>query len=107
MIHDRERREPGRDPAIVFADAKGKSMQSIDIIGKGREALEKANIELGLALNEDEIQYLIDAFTKLNRNPTDVELMMFARLTPSTAVIRFLTPAGPSTEKRKTSRSSP
>ena len=53
--------------------------RQIDIIGKGREALEKANIELGLALNEDEIQYLIDAFTKLNRNPTDVELMMFAQ----------------------------
>ena len=82
VLHDRMTESvvsPDVNPAIVFADAKGKSMQSIDIIGKGREALEKANIELGLALNEDEIQYLIDAFTKLNRNPTDVELMMFAQ----------------------------
>ena len=82
VLHDRMPESvvsPDVNPAIVFADAKGKSMQSIDIIGKGREALEKANIELGLALNEDEIQYLIDAFTKLNRNPTDVELMMFAQ----------------------------
>lgn len=82
VLHDRMTESvvsPDVNPTIVFADAKGKSMQSIDIIGKGREALEKANIELGLALNEDEIQYLIDAFTKLNRNPTDVELMMFAQ----------------------------
>lgn len=82
VLHDRMTESvvsPDVNPAIVFADAKGKSMQSIDIIGKGREALEKANIELGLALNEDEIQYLIDAFTELNRNPTDVELMMFAQ----------------------------
>lgn len=61
VLHDRMTESvvsPDVNPAIVFADAKGKSMQSIDIIGKGREALEKANIELGLALNEDEIQYL-------------------------------------------------
>lgn len=82
VLHDRMTESvvsPDVNPAIVFADAKGKDMQSIDIVGQGREALEKANVELGLALNEDEIQYLIDAFTKLNRNPTDVELMMFAQ----------------------------
>ena len=82
ILHDRMTESvvsPDVNPAIVFADAKGKDMQSIDIVGQGREALEKANVELGLALNEDEIQYLIDAFTKLNRNPTDVELMMFAQ----------------------------
>ena len=42
-------------------------------------ALEAANTEFGLALSDDEIDYLVDAFTGLKRNPTDVELMMFAQ----------------------------
>ncbi|MDO9268177.1 MAG: hypothetical protein Q7T96_03590, partial [Methylobacter sp.] len=45
----------------------------------GRDALVNANIELGLALSDDEIDYLTDSFRKLGRNPTDVELMMFAQ----------------------------
>ena len=47
--------------------------------GIGRSALEAANLELGLALADDEIDYLVDAFRTLERNPTDVELMMFAQ----------------------------
>ncbi len=54
-------------------------MRTVDILKEGREALVRANGEFGLALNEDEIDYLVDAFTKLERNPTDVELMMFAQ----------------------------
>ncbi len=38
-----------------------------------------ANSELGLALSDDEIDYLLAAFTSAGRNPTDVELMMFAQ----------------------------
>ena len=45
----------------------------------GKAALEQANSELGLALSEDEIDYLVAAFTRAQRNPTDVELMMFAQ----------------------------
>lgn len=45
----------------------------------GRRALEAANTEMGLALSDDEIDYLVDAYRKLGRNPTDVELMMFAQ----------------------------
>lgn len=52
---------------------------TIDIIGGGRKALEKANADLGLALAEDEIDYLIENFIALKRNPVDVELMMFAQ----------------------------
>ncbi|ODS24691.1 phosphoribosylformylglycinamidine synthase [Candidatus Endobugula sertula] len=52
---------------------------AIDILGGGREALVVANRELGLALAEDEMDYLIDSFTRLQRNPVDVELMMFAQ----------------------------
>ena len=54
-------------------------MATVDIVGGGRAALEEANVSMGLALSEDEIDYLVDAFTKLQRNPTDVELMMFAQ----------------------------
>ncbi len=56
-----------------------KAFIKIDVISTGRSALEKANSEMGLALSDDEIDYLFDNFTKLNRNPSDVELMMFAQ----------------------------
>ncbi len=48
-------------------------------IGDGRDGLSKANVELGLALSEDEIDYLFNAYNELKRNPTDIELMMFAQ----------------------------
>ena len=54
-------------------------MKSIDLLEKGRAALEQANTALGLALAEDEIDYLSAQFTKLGRNPNDIELMMFAQ----------------------------
>ncbi|MCV5223407.1 hypothetical protein OFC57_31340, partial [Escherichia coli] len=49
------------------------------ILAGGRLALEEANVSLGLALAEDEIDYLVENFTKLGRNPNDIELMMFAQ----------------------------
>lgn len=49
------------------------------IAEQGRDALVSANTELGLALSDDEIDYLTDSFQTLGRNPTDVELMMFAQ----------------------------
>jgi phosphoribosylformylglycinamidine synthase len=52
---------------------------SIDILSKGKSALEHANTTLGLALSDGEMDYLVDNFTTLKRNPTDVELMMFAQ----------------------------
>ncbi len=51
----------------------------VDALGRGRAALLAANGEMGLALSDDEIDYLLEAFTKAGRNPTDVELMMFAQ----------------------------
>ncbi|MFD2198364.1 phosphoribosylformylglycinamidine synthase, partial [Halomonas beimenensis] len=51
----------------------------VDLLGGGRPALVEANVALGLALAEDEIDYLCEAFQGLERNPTDVELMMFAQ----------------------------
>ncbi|WP_250492370.1 phosphoribosylformylglycinamidine synthase [Caballeronia sp. GAWG1-1] len=81
-LHDRmtESVAASRDQALhLFDELPAKPLQTVDIIGAGRSALEAANAELGLALAEDEIVYLVDAFKNLNRNPTDVELMMFAQ----------------------------
>ncbi|MFZ9034917.1 MAG: phosphoribosylformylglycinamidine synthase [Francisellaceae bacterium] len=55
------------------------SLQIIPVLKQGRKAFESVNRELGLALSDDEIDYLFDAFTELQRDPTDVELMMFAQ----------------------------
>lgn len=63
----------------LFASAKPQTYQEIDIKG-GREALVKANQELGLALDDNEIDYLLKAYGALKRNPSDVELMMFAQV---------------------------
>jgi phosphoribosylformylglycinamidine synthase len=54
-------------------------MEFVDVLGGGRAALETANKQWGLALADDEIDYLVNAFNGLKRNPTDVELMMFAQ----------------------------
>ena len=63
----------------LFNHAKPKPLSSIDILGNGHIALEQANKTLGLALAEDEIDYLVNAFSELKRNPNDIELMMFAQ----------------------------
>ncbi|NYT77083.1 phosphoribosylformylglycinamidine synthase [Alcaligenaceae bacterium] len=67
------------DGAALFASLPGKPLQTIDVLGRGQEALQEANRTLGLALSADEIEYLDSAFRQLGRNPTDVELMMFAQ----------------------------
>ncbi|MDT3735240.1 MAG: phosphoribosylformylglycinamidine synthase [Denitratisoma sp.] len=63
----------------LFRHYAPQPLATVDVVGKGRAALVAANGEMGLALSEDEIDYLVDAFTKAGRNPTDVELMMFAQ----------------------------
>ncbi|HDS1237344.1 phosphoribosylformylglycinamidine synthase [Pluralibacter gergoviae] len=63
----------------LFAHHQPAPVASVDMLGQGRSALEEANRRLGLALAEDEIDYLLDAFTTLNRNPNDIELYMFAQ----------------------------
>jgi len=63
----------------LFVHHQPAPMQSIDLSGAGRSALEQANRKLGLALADDEIDYLLAAFKKLGRNPNDIELYMFAQ----------------------------
>ena len=68
-----------QDTAVLFAATAPKPLQQIDLLAQGRAALEQANLELGLALADDEIDYLFTHFYTMARNPTDVELMMFAQ----------------------------
>ena len=82
VLHDRmtESAMPSRDEAAaLFTALDPAPMEHVDVLGGGRAALEAANKAWGLALAEDEIEYLVNAFNGLQRNPTDVELMMFAQ----------------------------
>ncbi|MDP3189975.1 phosphoribosylformylglycinamidine synthase [Rhodoferax sp.] len=63
----------------LFTELHPAPMEHVDVLAGGRAALEEANLAWGLALADDEIDYLVAAFNGLKRNPTDVELMMFAQ----------------------------
>ncbi|MDX1749261.1 MAG: phosphoribosylformylglycinamidine synthase [Methylophaga sp.] len=67
------------DAEQLFMHTAPRPLLSVDILNGGRQALVAANQDLGLALADDEIDYLFDNFTALNRNPNDIELMMFAQ----------------------------
>lgn len=67
------------DAQRLFSVAEPAPMSQVDVLAGGRRALEEANVSLGLALAEDEIDYLVENFIKLGRNPNDIELMMFAQ----------------------------
>jgi len=81
LLHDRMTQtvlDGSTDPEL-FVPHEPKPLQRVAITEQGRDALVSANTELGLALSDDEIDYLTDSFQTLGRNPTDVELMMFAQ----------------------------
>jgi len=63
----------------LFSHQTPKPYSVVDILGGGAQALSVANVEMGLALSSDEIDYLVEAFNGLGRNPVDAELMMFAQ----------------------------
>jgi len=65
--------------SILFEHAEPAPLQSIDILAGGRAALAQANVTMGLALADDEIDYLFENFSALKRNPNDIELYMFAQ----------------------------
>ncbi len=82
LIHDRmtEAVFPTlEDAERLFCHYEPAPLEEVDLMSRGRAALEEANRALGLALSEDEIDYLAAAFLAAGRNPTDVELMMFAQ----------------------------
>jgi phosphoribosylformylglycinamidine synthase len=82
VLHDRMTEtvlDDLKSASVMFETTEPGELQTVNISG-GKEAFIKANQELGLALADDEIDYLFDAYTGLGRNPTDVELMMFAQV---------------------------
>ena len=81
-IHDRMTEavfESFDDAEKLFRQVEPLPYKTVDILSGGISALRKANIEMGLALSPDEIEYLVRNFTRAERNPTDTELMMFAQ----------------------------
>ncbi len=82
LLHDRMTESVFTDRSqaqALFSALPAAPLDSCDVLGAGRAALLDANVRFGLALADDEIDYLVNAFTTLQRNPTDVELMMFAQ----------------------------
>ena len=82
LLHDRMTESVLRhadQAALLFNELPARPLESIAVLTEGRAALVRANTELGLAMSDDEIDYLDAAFTRAERNPTDVELMMFAQ----------------------------
>jgi phosphoribosylformylglycinamidine synthase len=71
--------DPGVDPRLLFRELPARPLQTVPLRFEGRAALERANAAMGLALSSDEIDYLVDAYRAMQRDPTDVELMMFAQ----------------------------
>ena len=82
LLHDRMTESVFTERAqaqALFGTLPAAPLDTCDVLGGGRTALLEANVRFGLALADDEIDYLVNAFTGLQRNPTDVELMMFAQ----------------------------
>ncbi|MEW5966403.1 MAG: phosphoribosylformylglycinamidine synthase [Pseudomonadota bacterium] len=81
LLHDRmtEAVMTLADVEQLFRHVPPRAMTQVDVLGGGRAALVAANRELGLALSDDEVDYLVENFSRIGRNPTDVELMMFAQ----------------------------
>lgn len=82
LLHDRMTEATHTEleaAAQLFRNDSPREMSSVDILGGGREALAAANVEQGFALADDEIDYLVENFKKLGRNPNDIELFMFAQ----------------------------
>ena len=82
-LHDRMTEsvffESADELQALFAPREQKKLGHIDVLGLGAAAIAAADRELGLSLATDEIEYLVAEFTRLGRNPTDVELYMFAQ----------------------------
>ncbi|PKO83229.1 MAG: phosphoribosylformylglycinamidine synthase [Betaproteobacteria bacterium HGW-Betaproteobacteria-11] len=81
-LHDRMTEsvlDDGEAARALFHHVAPQPLATVDLLGRGRDALLAANGALGLALSADEIDYLLENFQRLGRNPTDVELLMFAQ----------------------------
>ncbi|MDI6775260.1 MAG: phosphoribosylformylglycinamidine synthase [Verrucomicrobiota bacterium] len=80
LLHDRMTEGVYLDVSDIFTHMPPAPFASVDLLGCGPAALEKANVAMGLALSDDEIAYLCEAYRSARRNPTDVELVMFGQV---------------------------
>ncbi|MDY6419394.1 MAG: phosphoribosylformylglycinamidine synthase, partial [Succinivibrio dextrinosolvens] len=83
LIHDRmmENVLPSFDAAAkLFEKQTPKPFKTVALTTQGMNALRVANVELGLALSEPEMEYLLESFKGIGRDPTDIELYMFAQM---------------------------
>ncbi|MFA6110453.1 MAG: phosphoribosylformylglycinamidine synthase [Candidatus Latescibacterota bacterium] len=78
LLHDRMTEAVVTDPEVLFQEVAPRPLERLPLKARGRAALEEANRSLGLALSAEEIDYFVRVFAELDRDPTDVELMMFA-----------------------------
>lgn len=82
LLHDRMTQKVFHEMGgaeLLFHTDEPRTLNRVPVLSGGRQALVDANRSLGLALAEDEIDYLVKSFSDLERDPTDVELMMFAQ----------------------------
>ncbi|MBL1272500.1 MAG: phosphoribosylformylglycinamidine synthase [Oceanospirillales bacterium] len=82
LLHDRMTQKVFHEMGgaqLLFSHEEPRPLERVSVLAGGRKALVDANMRLGLALADDEIDYLVKSFVSLERDPTDVELMMFAQ----------------------------
>jgi len=82
------------DAEMLFESHQPAPLAVVPLLEQGSDALVRANTELGLALSDDEIEYLCENYRLLNRDPTDAELMMFAQANSEHCRHKILTRTG-------------
>jgi len=80
LVYDRMTEGVYADISDIFSHIPPAPLVTVNILDGGLRALQQANTSLGLALSDEEIRYLFQVYTKLKRNPTDVELVMFGQV---------------------------
>ncbi|MEW6752935.1 MAG: phosphoribosylformylglycinamidine synthase [Candidatus Latescibacterota bacterium] len=78
LLHDRMTEAVVEDVEVLFRTVEPRPLLYLPVLAQGRPALERANLEMGLALSALEIDYFLRVFVELERDPTDVELMTFS-----------------------------
>lgn len=80
LLHDRMTEGVYEADVDLFETLEPRTLETIPLMKQGRHALDDANVRLGLALSSAEIDYLDEAYQRLQRDPTDVELVMFGQV---------------------------
>ena len=80
LLHDRMTEGVYTDLGDFFDHRPPAPGRVFDVLGRSLVAIEEANRSMGLALSDDEMRYLCDAYTQARRNPTDTELVMFGQV---------------------------